>query len=67
MPEFDFTEQEIKDVMVVLRGLRGDERDPITGRAVPLPIHNLSEAEKQREKGRQDEGSAPAPSDGAPR
>lgn len=52
MPQFSFTEQEIKDLMVVLKGLRGEERDPITGRAVPLPVHLLSEAGKLREKGR---------------
>ncbi len=53
MPQFSFTEQEIKDVMVVLRGMRGEERDPITGRAVPMPTHVLGEAETMREKGRQ--------------
>jgi cbb3-type cytochrome oxidase cytochrome c subunit len=46
MPQFDLTDEEITDVMVVLKGMRGDEKDAhVLG-------HKLSGVEEMREQGR---------------
>jgi mono/diheme cytochrome c family protein len=47
MPQFDLSPEEIEDVMVVLKGMRGQEQ------VAKFRAHKLSPIEQQRERGRE--------------